>query len=254
MHKDQNEYVMARNFQGRYMERGACLIINQLHERESDESKRRYGSEKDEEDLILAMSKIGCENDIMVKRDLTADEIEQCVNQFRDGLVETNPDFSVIVILSHGRQNSKTGQDEVLGIDWKGVRLSRIKNSLIDGKKCPTMIGKPKLFFIQACRGDHINQTFPMADGSDVVSLTVYCRSLFYRIWNKLMEVINRFIPCFGNILVPCSRSMMDSDGDGSEDEIGGIVRDEPKPKSCPNKSWYFVHHSTIKGNPIFSK
>ena len=175
---------------GKYMENGACLIINQLHEHESDENIRRYGTEKDEEDMISVMSKIGCENNIKIKRDLTADEIEKCLKEFRDSLDKTVPDFSVVIILSHGRQNPKTGQDEICGIDWeskgdsrrlKGVRFSKIRNGLIDGKKCPVMIGKPKLFFIQACRGIHENMTIPDANKSDLEPLSGMRYVLIFR-------------------------------------------------------------------------
>ena len=154
---------------GEYLVKGACLIINQLHQCDPDETKRRHGTEKDEEKLILTMSKLGCEDNITVKRDLTSDEIKKSLLQFKDHLVETISDFSVVVILSHGRQNPK-GQEEILGIDWKGVSFSTIKNIFVDGRKCPAMIGKPKLFFIQACRGAHENQTQSSSTGSDFVS------------------------------------------------------------------------------------
>ena len=154
---------------GEYLVKGACLIINQLHQCDPDETKRRHGTEKDEEKLILTMSKLGCEDNITVKRDLTSDEIKKSLLQFKDHLVETISDFSVVVILSHGRQNPK-GQEEILGIDWKGVSFSTIKNIFVDGRKCPAMIGKPKLFFIQACRGAHENQTQSSSTGRDFVS------------------------------------------------------------------------------------
>ena len=74
------------------------------------------------------------------------------ITNFRKQIEKSRPDFIVVVILSHGHQNARTGNDEVMDIHMNGIPIYKIKNSLIDGNRCPAMIGKPKLFFIQACR------------------------------------------------------------------------------------------------------
>ena len=40
----------------------------------------------------------------------------------------------------------------------------------------------------------------------------------------------------------------MDSDGSENEDVNDEEEDHQTKQKNCPNKSWYFIHHSTIKG------
>ena len=145
------DYKIARGVNGTSVERGECLIINQMFL--NDEKRRRHGTEKDEQELIKSMSKIGCENRITVHRDLSKREIFNCITKFREIVEKSLPDFTVVVILSHGNQNPKTGHDEIMDIHMNGIPIWKIKNSLIDGNKCPAMIGKPKLFFVQACRG-----------------------------------------------------------------------------------------------------
>ena len=55
-------------------------------------------------------------------------------------------DAFICVILSHGRKGC------VLGTDRQPVELEKLF-ALFDGNKCPNLIGKPKIFFIQACQG-----------------------------------------------------------------------------------------------------
>ena len=131
--------------------RGECLIINQTFK--NDDERRRFGTEKDEEELIKSMEKIGCKHRIKTERDLRKSGILKSIAQFQQQIKESVPEFIVVVILSHGRQNPNTGADEIMDIDMNGIPLAKIYDSFINGKKCPIMIGKPKLFFIQACRG-----------------------------------------------------------------------------------------------------
>jgi hypothetical protein len=58
-------------------------------------------------------------------------------------------DCFVCCILSHG------GTDEVSGVNNKSVSIKKI-TSYFRGDKCQTLVGKPKLFFIQTCQGDEI--------------------------------------------------------------------------------------------------
>ena len=58
-------------------------------------------------------------------------------------------------------------------------------------------------------------------------------------------------IACFGKCFTRSLQSSVDYDSDGSEDENDEPDRHQTTKKVCPNKSWYFIHHSTIKGNII---
>jgi len=52
-----------------------------------------------------------------------------------------------LCILSHG------GDGVIYGTDWERVRMNDLKYSF-NHKQCPELSGKPKLFVVQACRGE----------------------------------------------------------------------------------------------------
>lgn len=56
----------------------------------------------------------------------------------------------VVCILSHGKRNCVYSTDSI------SIPLDVLK-SPFDGHHCPTLIDKPKLFFLQACQGQ-LNQ------------------------------------------------------------------------------------------------
>ena len=192
-----------------YISRGACLIINQAFQ--NNPTYERKGSFKDVEDLIKTWSDLGCKDNVTVISDVTDTEMMSALKHFRQRLASTLPDFMVLVILSHGKRDEKTGMEYIMDINLKGIELTRIKNMFIDGHKCKSMIGKPKLFFIQACRGTR----------------------------HQSQRLISH--PCS---LSYCSMSdSFETDGEDDENksiEINGI--------RYPHKSWFLIFHSTIKG------
>ncbi|XP_078499970.1 caspase-7-like isoform X3 [Lissotriton helveticus] len=67
----------------------------------------------------------------------------------------------VCVLLSHGEEGYIYGTDGMIEI--------KELTSLFRGDRCRTLVGKPKLFFIQACRGKHLDTGLEAdaASGSD---------------------------------------------------------------------------------------
>ena len=60
----------------------------------------------------------------------------------------TDADCIFVAVLSHGEMGILYAQDQ----PFKPDRLWCHFNA----EKCPTLAGKPKLFFIQACQGDQV--------------------------------------------------------------------------------------------------
>ncbi|KFQ20640.1 Caspase-9, partial [Merops nubicus] len=69
-------------------------------------------------------------------------------------------DCCVVVILSHGCQTSHIQfPGAIYGTDGKTIPIEKIVN-YFNGSNCPSLRGKPKLFFIQACGGDQRDRGF----------------------------------------------------------------------------------------------
>ena len=192
---------------GLIVERGECLIINQVFK--DDPQYYREGTEQDEDSLVKTWKMIGCKESVKVVRDLTKKQIVATLNQFRQKLERSRPDFMVIIIMSHGFRDKRTGSDCIMDVNKEGLSVTSIKNKFIDGHLCRSMIGKPKLFFIQACRGK------------------------FHQ------EALSNISP---HHLIP---AIDFSETDGEEDEYKLLEVDGIK---YAHKSWFFVFHSTIKG------
>jgi len=72
-----------------------------------------------------------------------------------------NYDSFVCCILSHGYL------DGIYGSDSKPVAIADVAN-IFKGSYCPSLVGKPKLFFIQACRGKSTDAGIMENDGKNV--------------------------------------------------------------------------------------
>lgn len=55
-------------------------------------------------------------------------------------------DSSFVCLLSHGEEGF------IFGTDGRKLQLDSVFK-LFDNSNCPTLLGKPKIFVIQACRG-----------------------------------------------------------------------------------------------------
>ncbi|XP_075744342.1 caspase-2-like [Rhipicephalus microplus] len=94
-------------------------------------------------------------------------------------------DCLVIVLMSHG------GQDIIYGVDLETVRLEDEVFSLFDNESCPALQGKPKLFFVQACRESALDRIFSAGMATPVLSslLTVDCLLVKRQIADDIMTM-----------------------------------------------------------------
>ncbi|XP_036612867.1 caspase-8 [Trichosurus vulpecula] len=130
--------------------RGYCLIINNFDfqkarkERPEHENIRdRKGTDKDAEALKNTFKELHFE--IVLLEDRTAKQIHEDLKNFRDKNHE-GKDCFVCCLLSHGDRGT------VYGTDGQEVAI-RDLTSYFCSSKCPSLAGKPKVFFIQACQG-----------------------------------------------------------------------------------------------------
>lgn len=121
---------------------GKCVIINNANFQ--GETHTRNGTEHDEKSLRDLFEELGFA--VKIEKDLTWEEIHKVS---RDATAEDHSKFDVFafIILSHGGKG-----DVVFGVDDRPVRIEDIMREF-KAINCVTLRGKPKLFFIQSCRG-----------------------------------------------------------------------------------------------------
>eukprot|EP00794_Sanderia_malayensis_P015864 gene15864-17462_t len=129
--------------------RGICLIINN-----HDFTKARIaglnlndreGSNIDERNLTEVFRWLGFH--VETHENVTALELCNALIECKNS---QHYDCLVVCILTHGTQQNNL--DMVCGVDGKSVPLDYIL-SLFNGENCSALAGKPKLFFLQCCRG-----------------------------------------------------------------------------------------------------
>ncbi|XP_052067837.1 caspase-1-like [Mytilus californianus] len=129
--------------------RGLAIIINNQHfhkirnDQSSKEMPARAGTEKDAEKLNYIWQKLDFE--VRLFNDVDSTKMNQIMVEtaFED---HSTYDCLVVSILTHGVLG------HVYGADGRIVRISQL-TSCFSGRRCPSLAGKPKLFFIQACQG-----------------------------------------------------------------------------------------------------
>ena len=141
---------------------GIAVIINNFEFHSIDANGRlptREGSEIDEHNLRVMWKYLGYE--VRVHRNLTAAQLSHQLLQIA-AEDHGNFDSFVCCILSHG------DRDSIYGTDGQLVKISELAR-LFNGMNlyCPSLVGKPKLFFVQACRGDDKDQGISSEESDD---------------------------------------------------------------------------------------
>lgn len=171
-----------REYNFNNLKRGKAVIFNQYTF--SEDLKKKYpslgdrkGTEKDVE--LLEETFVNLKFDLTVYHDRTGREINQILENLSKEDHSKN-DCLVIVVLSHGTSGIVCAYDQLYS-------LKILWDHLIE--KCPSLSGKPKLFFIQTCRGN----TFDKGHHIDFDSLGLIGSS---------DQLINYHIPSTADLLV----------------------------------------------------
>ncbi|XP_033889802.3 caspase-7-like [Acipenser ruthenus] len=118
---------------------GKCIIINNEN---VQGTFKRHGTDEDARKLEATFGALGFK--VEVAKDLTANKMYELLETVAK---EDHRELACFacVLLSHGREGHISGTDTEIKI--------RLLASLFTGERCQSLFGKPKLFFIQACRG-----------------------------------------------------------------------------------------------------
>lgn len=121
--------------------RGLCVVFN--NEKFSGGLRDRGGTQQDEKSLRTLFTDLGFT--VTVYKDLTASAMKGEIRKL-SGRNFLDEDALVVCVLSHGEMGCVYGTDE------HKVPLRELTQPFTSGQ-APTLAGKPKLFFIQACQG-----------------------------------------------------------------------------------------------------
>ena len=122
--------------------RGNALIIN-IKKYENNTHREREWSVRDVQNLTNTLTNL--DFDIKLCQDLTKQQLES-VMQEQATIDHRNSDCFLCVIMSHGNQ------ERIVTSDNEEISFEQIMAPI---KTCASLVNKPKLFFIQACRGEN---------------------------------------------------------------------------------------------------
>jgi len=123
--------------------RGIALIISNEHFQGNPDLRDRQGNEKDVKHLRELWEFLNFE--VIVRADLESEDIYDVLRGIST-MDHRKFDCFVCCLLSHGANGGIYGTDSTL-VEIKDI------TSMFKGVACPSLAHKPKLFFIQACRG-----------------------------------------------------------------------------------------------------
>ncbi|XP_055015636.1 caspase-3-like isoform X2 [Boleophthalmus pectinirostris] len=138
---------------------GVCLIINNKNFKELS---TRAGTDADEAAAKKTFEALGYK--VIVRKNLTKKEMKEELEKVSDEDHSGNASF-VCVILSHGKEEGIYGTDDI-------VKLEKL-TKYFKGDACETLIGKPKLFFLQVCRGEKLDSGVKDRDMVDATALPI---------------------------------------------------------------------------------
>ncbi|XP_064552624.1 caspase-like [Drosophila montana] len=143
----------AAEYNMRHKNRGMAIIFNHEHF-EVPTLKSRAGTNVDCENLSRVLKQL--DFDVSVYKDCRYPEILSTIKYVSSQNHEHN-DCILVAILSHGEMGYIYAKDTQYKLDniW----------SHFTANHCPTLAGKPKLFFIQACQGDRLDTGVTMQRG-----------------------------------------------------------------------------------------
>lgn len=132
--------------------RGLCLIINNRNF--DDATKNREWSEIDEK-ALTELFRDDLSFTVLVERDLRGRQMLDKATQLSQ-TDHSKYDAFVFIIMSHGGE-----RDAVCGVDGESIGLELLM-SQFTATNCRSLENKPKLFFIQACRGNRQERSSPI--------------------------------------------------------------------------------------------
>ncbi|KAM8909749.1 caspase-3-like [Spinachia spinachia] len=130
-----------------YPSMGTCLIINNKNFHRKTGMMARSGTDVDAANAAETFKGLGYK--VHFATDQTIDQMVQLLAKVSKEDHSNSASF-VCVLLSHGNEGVIFGTD--------GFEKLDVLTKFFKGDRCKSLVGKPKLFFIQACRGMELDE------------------------------------------------------------------------------------------------
>lgn len=150
---------------------GLALIISNDKFDSSTQLDDRICSPWDDKRLATTLLALGYR--VVLKKNQTAAEIKGHLetiqlNEPGELCIKQDDDSFIFCISSHGKWDEKAKADFIYGKDGGKVYLQRLAYEKLNCRASPSLYAKPKLFFVQACRGVEKGQAGSLrADGDE---------------------------------------------------------------------------------------
>ncbi|CAB1328261.1 unnamed protein product, partial [Coregonus sp. 'balchen'] len=161
-----------------YASIGQCIIINNKNFDRRTGMNVRNGTDVDAGNVMKVFGKLGYK--VKVYNDQTVDQIKHVLTTASKEDHSRSASF-VCVLLSHGDHGVFFGTDA--SIELKSL------TSLFRGDRCNSLVGKPKLFFIQACRGTDLDGGIEADSSSDGSSTRIPVEADFLYAYSTAPEL-----------------------------------------------------------------
>ncbi|CAG7717488.1 unnamed protein product [Allacma fusca] len=126
--------------------RGFALIINNIKFASEDIGKFRSGAEYDTIHLKKLFEAFDFE--VTFRHNITRDDLDNVFDEFIRKFELTSVNACFVAVMSHGHEDCLLMRDGSYALIWTDI-VSRLNN-----RNCPTLMRIPKIFLINACRGD----------------------------------------------------------------------------------------------------
>ncbi|XP_069851906.1 caspase-8 [Dipodomys merriami] len=161
--EDNESETLDKVYQMKNKPRGYCLIFNNYDFSEArklpslQKMKDRNGTKLDEDTLCQTFKELHFET--VLFQNYTAGDISEVLQSYQN-TDHSEKDCFICCILSHGDRGV------IYGTDGKKASIYDL-TSYFTGSNCPSLVGKPKIFFIQACQGQSYHKAVPVETDSE---------------------------------------------------------------------------------------
>ncbi|XP_058387942.1 caspase-2 isoform X4 [Diceros bicornis minor] len=152
------QHVLPPAYRLRSRPRGLALVLSNVHFTGEKDLEFRSGGDVDHSTLVALFKLLGYNVHILL--DQTAKEMQEKLQNFAQLPAHRLTDSCIVALLSHGVEGG------IYGVDGKLLQLQEVFR-LFDNANCPSLQNKPKMFFIQACRGDETDRGVDQQDGKN---------------------------------------------------------------------------------------